>query len=773
MKEWIAQNKRFTIVLAVEMLFVFIMLLVAFRKPAAYTLDNTNISIVKDEVFLENDGSYHVTGAQMGEQSSEEVLRSAPFALPHGMYEVVVSYESVFGKESTCEDYTGSVQITSQKHRAGFQCNEIWLQDIKTSMTDRLWVRSFNGVKDLEVHVLFGGVGELRLSTIEIRELSLWRFVCLFGWILLFAVADVGYQYFFTRNNYANKQIVIGLGLTIFFSSLPLFTDFLYWGHDMDFHTARIWSLAEGIKNGHWIVPIQTEMVNGYGYATPLFYSQLFLYIPAFLYCLGVPLQVSYQIYAILINAASCLICFYCIKELFRNKRFALFGAVLYTLSSYRLADVYTRASVGEYTAMAFLPLVLYGFARVYMAEEKKITWRDYMPIVIGLTGIIRCHILTCELTALCILLFCLLTIKKTFRPQRFLALVCAALITFAVNAAFLIPFLSSMTMNLNVKANQVNQIQEQGTYLVQALGLFMTATGGSVKGTLDEMPMSVGFSLIIGIGIVLYCCAKKYDWEIERDKMLQFGTYCAGFAVLSILFSLRFMPWDSIRNISGMIAKVLCMIQYPWRYYAFATVFGVFAAVTGVKVISEYKGSVTVKLCCGIMLLFTVLNAGLFFRDFANEAKTITAYGAMPTEIGYGEYLPTGTVIEELKVRKIATDEASVTVSGYQYIDGITTFSCKNQSKEEKVVEIPLLNYDYYHAYDKNSGQEFAICNGHNNYVNIVISPQYEGEIEVRYVIPLLWKVGYLLSVLSIAGLIIMIGVTHWKERRKKNSGL
>jgi len=767
MKEWIAQNKGFTIVLAMEILFCLIMLLAAFRKPTVYAFDNTNMSILKDEVLQKNDGSYLITGTHTEGQPLQEVLQSVPFALPHGMYEIMISYKSIFGIESTDEDYTGIVQITSQKHRAGFQCSEILLKDAKTSMTDRLWVRSFNGVKDLEVQVLFGGVGELRLSTIEIRELSLWRFVCLFGWLLLFAVADVGYRYFFTRNNYANKQIVIGLGLTIFFSSLPLFTDFLYWGHDMDFHTARIWSLAEGIKNGHWIVPIQTEMVNGYGYATPLFYSQLFLYIPAFIYCLGAPLQVSYQIYAILINAASCLICFYCIKELFRNKRFALFGAILYTLSAYRLADVYTRASVGEYTAMAFLPLVLYGFARVYMTEEKKITWCDYMPIVIGLTGIIRCHILTCELTALCILLFCLITIKKTFQPQRFLALLRAALITLAVNAAFLIPFLSSMTMNLNVKANQVNQIQEQGTYLVQALGLFMTATGGSVKGTLDEMPMSVGFALIIGIGILLYCCAKKYDWEMERDKILQFGAYCAGFAVLSILFSLRFMQWDSIRNISGMIAKVLCMIQYPWRYYAFATVFGVFAAVAGVRVISEHKGSVTVKLCCGIMLLFTVLNAGMFFRDFADEAKTITVYGAMPTEIGYGEYLPTGTVMQELKVRKVITDEASVTISGYQYKDGVTTFSCKNQSGEEQTVEIPLLNYDHYHAYDKNNGQEFAIRNGHNNYVSIVIGPQYEGEIEVRYVIPFLWKVGYIISTVSMIGVIAIAGIDRWKRKK------
>lgn len=105
--------------------------------------------------------------------------------------------------------------------------------------------------------------------------------------------------------------------------------------------------------------------------------------------------------------------------------------------------------------------------------------------------------------------------------------------------------------------------------------------------------------------------------------------------------------------------------------------------------------------------------------------------------------------------------------MSGYQYKDGVTTFSCKNESKEEKVVEIPLLNYDHYHAYDKNSGQEFPIRNGHNNYVNIVISPQYEGEIEIRYVIPFLWKVGYLLSTVSVIGVIAIAGIARWKRRK------
>lgn len=764
--KWIREHRGFTIVLLMELLMIVIMLMGFLRSPVVYTLDGSSMTAVDEDAKADVDGSWYITGKASGRSLPREMLQSGTFYLPHGMYEFTVQYESVSQVDGDCEDYAGSVQIVSQKLRAGVQCSEVFLHDTRTSVTDRLWVRSFNGVDDLQVNVSFNGIGSMRFSDIEIRELPLWRIVCTAGWILFFSLLDFIYFYFFTNNSYANKQVIIGLGITIFFSSLPLFTDFLYWGHDMDFHTARIWSLAEGIKNGHWIVPIQTEMVNGYGYATPLFYSQLFLYIPAILYCAGAPLQVCYQIYAFLMNAATCLICFYCIKGLFRNKRFAIFGSFLYTLSAYRLADVYTRASVGEYTAMAFLPLVVYGFVRVYTTEEKKITERDYMPIVIGLTGIIECHVLTCELTALCIGLFCLVTVKRTLQPKRLLALIKAALLTIVINAAFLFPFLSSLTMNLTVKANKVNQMQEHGTYLIQVFGMFMTSTGGSVKGTLDEMPMSVGFALIVGIGIVLFCCARRYDWKLEDDTMLRIGTYCAGFAGISILFSLRMIPWDSVQNMSGILAKVLCMIQYPWRYYAFATVFGVFAAVAGLKILSEYKSSATVMLWCGVMAVLTTLNAGLYFMNFANEAKTITVYGAMPTEIGYGEYLPTGTVMEELKSRNVIMDETYVTVREYEYKSGVTSFFCKNESDKEQTVGIPLLKYDHYHAYDRDSGEELALCNGRNNCIDIVVGPRYEGVVEVRYEMPLLWKTGYLVSAVSV---VLVVGMTGMKRRKER----
>ena len=67
------------------------------------------------------------------------------------------------------------------------------------------------------------------------------------------------------------------------FSSLLCFADFLFYGHDLDFHIGRIAALSNSIQNGQFPQRIEQSMLNGYGYATPLFYGELFLYFPAIL----------------------------------------------------------------------------------------------------------------------------------------------------------------------------------------------------------------------------------------------------------------------------------------------------------------------------------------------------------------------------------------------------------------------------------------------------------------------------------------------------------
>ena len=89
------------------------------------------------------------------------------------------------------------------------------------------------------------------------------------------------------------------------------------------------------------------------------------------------------------------LIGYYCFKRLFKDKYWGLFATICYTFAGYRLTNIYTRVAVGEYTAMAFLPLCIYGMYRLYTYDSEDygrgIKRKIYtvLPFVLSVTGLI------------------------------------------------------------------------------------------------------------------------------------------------------------------------------------------------------------------------------------------------------------------------------------------------------------------------------------------------------------------------------------------------
>ena len=73
---------------------------------------------------------------------------------------------------------------------------------------------------------------------------------------------------------------LIALGL---FSSYPLYTFYLQYGHDLLFHLFRIDGIADGLQSGQFPVRLYGNDLNGYGYGVSMFYPELFLYVPALL----------------------------------------------------------------------------------------------------------------------------------------------------------------------------------------------------------------------------------------------------------------------------------------------------------------------------------------------------------------------------------------------------------------------------------------------------------------------------------------------------------
>lgn len=772
-KCFIEERRGYSVFILVQMLILFFLITDLFGKAVTMELDAENLDIRDEKVIVNEDHSFYIAGWNDEDSYGRWVAGTGLFDLKQGMYEVSVDYESLLYNTEiggNCEDKTGTLQILRTKKTEDRLCyNELHFQDGHTRQRTRLWIRNIGGEHDLQLMVNFYGVGELRVDKILIRELTTWRLMKLLGWLVLFLLVDTVYIYFFVSRRASNKTAAALLLFAVFFASLPLMTDSLFWGHDLDFHLNRIIALANGLEAGHLFVPIQTEVLNGYGYASPLFYSQLFLYIPAVLYNMAVPVQVCYQIYAILVNIATSLIAYYSFKGVVRENKIAAAGALIYLLSAYRITNLYVRAAVGEYTAMAFFPLIVYGFVRVYTTEETKLGIRDYLPIVLGLSGLIESHVLSCELAAMFIMVVCLVNYRKTFVLRRFVTLAKAAVLTLCVNMAFILPFIQSMQMDIRVNNNPVNQIQSHGTYLQQAFGAFQVSFGDSRIGMNSEMSLSIGISLVMGLVIFAACCSMQNEWRTRKSSTVKVGVLCTVFTVVCIVLSLRIFPWDSIENYSKLLAKVLCIVQFPWRYLSMATVFAAVVTVIGLYVVKEIKSARTMQFLGGVLCMTAVFTTSLYMAAFTDGIGTERVYGDadVKEEISSGEYILSDTIEGNLRWRRVNADPKFVTVSDYEYQGGVTTFDCVNTADTEMAVEIPLMNYDNYYACDTVTGEAIGIMNGTDNRVSLAIPAGFDGSIKVVYRFPLLWKLSYVVSAVTV----LLIAVAVALDRRKRRN--
>mgnify|MGYP001132233632 FL=1 len=117
---------------------------------------------------------------------------------------------------------------------------------------------------------------------------------------------------------------------------------------DLVFHLQRIEGLYRGLLAGQFPVKIQPEWLNGYGYASSVFYGDIFLYFPAVLRIVGFTLQDAYKCYSEVVHIANVFISFYAFKKIAKNDVAAMVGSVLYVGSTANLSLLYTTTMMGN-----------------------------------------------------------------------------------------------------------------------------------------------------------------------------------------------------------------------------------------------------------------------------------------------------------------------------------------------------------------------------------------------------------------------------------------
>ena len=694
-------------------------------------------------------------------------------AVRSGAYEVTVQYFSCQTPDAptfSALHSAGSLSFASAGNPSAIHADAVILDDCHRTVTTRLWVGYGAKMRDLTATLTYGE-GQLYLYGITLTEQPIYRAARLVGFVLLAALLDLALLLLFARGDenaparrrrYAVPLVLAGIALA---ASLPLFSNYLYFGHDLDYHLQRITAMAAELSYGQFPVRLTTDSLNGYGYANPLCYCELFLTLPALLYNAWLPLRTCYQVYIFAVTLATAAIAYYSFGTITASRKLGLLGAGLYTLSCYRMVCIYVRAAVGEYTAIAFLPLILAGLYNIYTTEKPR--FAQWAPMAFGMAALVQCHLLSCELIALLLVVFCLLRLRETLRPARLLAWLKAALLALALSAWYFFPFLiSTREINLMVNGPLIGKIQGQGTYLVQLFSPFGCGYGGTADGTSSDMTLTLGLPLAAGFMLVIYCLLRRERWQ-QQETLRRMQT-AFGFAMLTLVLSLRVFPWDGVQNWLGRAAgKMAGMFQYPWRFLSLATVLLCLAVLLAVQLLQEKnvrlaKGAAAALAACALLtvgVVQTQITTGMSeqaYNVFLNRQPNATT--------GVGEYLIDGTSGYETIWAQPKPGSEELQLLSYEKRGGKAYLTVENDG-DAADISVPIFNYGHYYAVDEATGDAYALGTGENARITLNIPAGYTGTIVIAYHAPVYWRAFELVSLLA------LIGSVGWgvSQRKKK----
>lgn len=750
------KNKITFGIVIVELLIIIVGLLNAIKpqNDIITGLQDFYINEYNGIVYNEEENFYQIK-ADWG--AADALISKKKCILP-GAYRVSVEYESTKEPQNpqyNVEDVTGHLAFESDRSKNSFVANNILLSDGKTHSESIIWVKRGAKITDFVIKVSYYGQGNLTIKNIVIEEQIAYRYIKLLGLIIGILLLDyVGYIIFEKEKNQLITFAVL-LGVNV-----PILADYIYKSDDINYHLGRIVAIANSLGNGQFPVRMNQEMILGYGYPSAIFYNPILLYIPALLYMAAVPLFRCYQIYIVCINVGTFYIANYSFGKIVKNKQLGYLGAILYLFAAYRLVNIYNRAAVGEYSAMVFFPLIIYGFWKIYETKRPKL--EDCIPILIGVTGVLGSHLLSTILVAEAIFVFCLLCWKKTFQLCRLSALLKSLVCIFILNMYWIIPFIQSYSMNIRVNS-EGNTLVGSGLNLIQLLNVFDFLPGQYTNIDTEYLPMSIGVTCLLSIGLYIYILVNERE-QIKGNVALNISIGLGG---LFVFFSSNLFPWYVIEQFLGRYANIVKNVQFAWRYMALATPLLILAFLLEIKVMLEVDDKRKIIVIISLVIGLMGISVSQSYTQLIENGLKWYVYSetdmAAKKNIGLGDYLLEGTDLNLTNRRMVQFDSDKIESAYLSYVNGVSSIEVHNDDGIEHNMDVPIFNYDNYHAVD-GKGTYFEIINGENNKIRLKIPPHYEGVIAIYYKEPTMWRICEVMSVFAF----MLMGGFIIRTRRK-----
>ncbi len=571
-------------------------------------------------------------------------------------------------------------------------------------------------------------------------------------------------------------RIVSFTGIWII-TSLPYLCGNTVLTADGPYHMERVEGVANAIRAGIIPVRIEPTWLQGYGYADGLFYCDLFLVFPALLRIIGFSVTASYNAYLLLVNALVIVVSDYAFRKLIKNEYIALLMTTMYSLSEIKYYQYVYKGTLGEGTALIFLPLVLVGlYGILYEKDKYKNVW---VNLALGYIGLISSHTLSTEITLFVTLFIVLLNIDKLFKRGEIIDLFKSVGLTLLATAWFTVPFIESYIYeDVNIKHSFSRSIQSEGLSPIQlAINFFGRKSNEGLLSGIEPVGLGVPLllALIAFICIISYMTIKKKKTESISTRY--FLTSCI-IAIVLIVFSLKLFPWDTIQSSSKYLAPLISSIQFPRRFLEWGTLLSIVVLGGVLKILLDSKLTIVARA----LIVLTI--AGIIFSFVSRmdyNVATVLKYplgnfdGIRTDYVAGGEYVLYGTDLGQLQYSKIyASDGIIYTDYASDHLAG--SLKVENASNQEGYIDLPLLNYRHYIA-TAETGKRLAVANGYNNVVRVLVPSGFSGILSVKYTPPVYWRICEIISIIS--GIVFVLYMlkdklikaeSHKKKERTEN---
>jgi hypothetical protein len=359
--------------------------------------------------------------------------------------------------------------------------------------------------------------------------------------------------------------------------------------HDATIGVYFLWQFDAGIRDGAWWPVWGAHMVYGYGYPLFMLIAPLAYYVAEGFLLLGLGLVGAIKgVYALAFLASGVTM------YLFARRRLGRYGglaaAVAYVYIPYHIVDIYVRADLAEFAAMAFFPAILWALDYLMSAATRRQRTTGIAATALLYAGLVLTHFTMGVIFSPVAVAYALWrAIFPDDRPRggvrdllhRIAPPAAALALGLVLSAAFVVPALAELRFaKTSDLAGGYFSYAKHFVYLFQFVSP-LWEYGYAGEGPIDQMSYQLGVVPVVLalLALALVIGARRHGGGVRsnggdevrsngfgRSDPLSGAAHNSTVFFLLLTGVLIFLMLGASQPLWDLLKPVVAFIQFPWR---------------------------------------------------------------------------------------------------------------------------------------------------------------------------------------------------------------